>query len=134
LREIRVRPVILGGVVPKLVEVLEEGTLDGPLIDQQAIGWDVETLSEEQHLVQSLYCALSESDLQDLYDIAELGPVALVGGTFTLQLWIPKRPYNNANRSPCFKGDKSELKTVEPWWRYGTMLAARFSTLRVQGV
>ena len=116
----------MGGVVPKLAELVEEGTLDGPLIDQQAIGWDVETLSKEQHLVQSLYCVLSESDLQDLYDIAELGPVALVGGTFTLQLWVPKRPYNNANRSPCFKGDKSELKTVEPRWRYGTMLAARF--------
>jgi len=51
LREIRVRPVILGGVVPKLAELVEEGTLDGPLIDQQAIGWDVETLSEEQHVV-----------------------------------------------------------------------------------
>ena len=63
-----------------------------------------------------MYCALSESDLQDLYDIAELGPVALIGGTFTLQLWVPKGPCNKVNRIPCVKGDKSELKTVEPRW------------------
>jgi len=68
------RSVTFDDVVPKLAELVEEGMLDGPLIDQQAINWDVETLSEEQHLVQPLYDALSESDLQDLYDIAELGP------------------------------------------------------------
>ena len=128
------RSVIFGDVVPKVKELVEEGRLDGPLIDQQAISWDVETLSEEQHLVQPLYYVLSESDLQYLYDIAELGPMALIGGTFTLQLWVPKGPYDKVNRIPCFKGHKSELKTVEPRWRYGTMLAARFSTLRVQGV
>jgi len=84
--------------VPKLAELVEEGMLDGPLIHKRAIDWDVETLSEEQHLVQRLYDALSESDLQDLHDIAELGLVALIGDTFTLQLWVPKEPYNKANR------------------------------------
>jgi hypothetical protein len=133
LREILARPVIFGDVVLKLAELVEEGMLVGPLIDQQAIAWDVETLSQEQHLVQSLYWALSESDLQDLYEIVELGPVALIGGTFTLPLWVPKGPYNKVNRIPCFKGDKSELKTVEPWWRYGTMLAARISSLGCKG-
>jgi len=59
--------------------------------------------------------------------------VALIGDTFTLQLWVPKDPYNKANSIPCFKGDKSELKTVEPRWRFGMMLAASFSTLRAQG-
>ena len=66
--------------------------LDGPLIDQQAIDSDAETHSDEQHLVQPLYDALSESDLQDLHNVAERGPVALIGSTFTLQLGVPKGP------------------------------------------
>jgi hypothetical protein len=60
LREILMRSVIFGYVVPELVE---ESMLDGPLIHKRAIDWDVETLSEEQHLVERLYDALSESDL-----------------------------------------------------------------------
>jgi hypothetical protein len=58
------RSVTFDDVVPKLAELVEEGMLDGPLIDQQAIDWGVETLSEKQHLVQPLYDSLlSESDL-----------------------------------------------------------------------
>jgi hypothetical protein len=130
------RSVIFGDLVPKLAELVEERMPDGPLIDQQAIYWDVETLSERPSPRNSTWCSrcttpCRKATCRTSTTSLSSGPVALICDTFTLQLWVPKGPYNKANRIPYMKRDKSELKTVGPRWRYGPMLAAGFATLRV---
>lgn len=129
--------VIFDDVLAKLSRLFLEGLWRGPLTDENAVEWDAVTLSEEQHLVQTLYdinqpdSVAVEETIEDLYDLAHKGVIAFLGAPTTEADTVAEGPYNRAGDVPAFQGTFADFKTPRGRWDYGNLLASLFSTLDV---
>ena len=113
--------VIFDNVFPKL-----KALWNAPLTGQAAVDWDMQTLAEEQNLIQPLYSAASSDAIAIIEQIAKGGWQA-EAGSYVLSA-AKVKPGHNIREGPVpfFKGD---LLSVEDRWKYGMKLADRFSTM-----
>jgi hypothetical protein len=114
--------VIFDDVFPKLRQLWLRKT---PLVGEEAQKWDMQTLIEEQNLIQPLYKDLSPDELKTMEDLAkQKGFFATVGsGIFGR---VDGGPYHSGGKVPPFPADY-DISKPEHRYRYGMALAHFFS-------
>lgn len=112
---------IFDNVLPKLKELLDGGTLQGPA----AMEWDKQVLSAEQMLIQPMYARMSPETRSQLEYIARKKRFAGMGAQITGDDKVAWGPFNNAGRVPGF--DQPDMQNVDDRWKYGMKLANQFT-------
>jgi hypothetical protein len=113
--------VIFDNVLPKLKTLIVNGKLTGPA----ALKWDMQTLAEEQTLIQPLYNKMAPETLAQMNSIARKGFITKVGGFFTGGDKVSDAPGVSGGRVPAF--DQPDLKNINDRWKYGMMLGNKFT-------
>lgn len=115
--------VILDDVFPKLRQAYLRTT---PLVGAEAEQWDMDTLIQEQNLIQPMYAALSPADLATFTDLAhQSGAMATIGTTLGFGS-ISAGPYHSGGSTPPFPSDY-DITNPTHRWRYGMALAHFFT-------
>ena len=113
--------VIFDNVFSKLGDLLTY-----KLKGQSAMEWDMNTLSEEQALIQPLYQGVSQATRVQLNRVARLqglpGAVARVSPSAVVE---DEPPYIRGGRVPAFAG--TVLTSIQERWHYGMVLGDRFT-------
>jgi hypothetical protein len=118
--------VIFDNVLPKLKR-LSDG---GPITGRAALDWDMQTLAEEQTLVQPMYARMSAQTRSQIDYIARQRRFAWLGATVHLP-WndsdkhVPAGTYSNAGDVPAFNG--ADLQSINDRWTYGMNLGNQFT-------
>jgi hypothetical protein len=118
--------VIFDNVLPKLKKLLD----GGPLRGRAALQWDMQTLAEEQTLVQPLYDQMGSDAFDQLDYIARKTRFAGLGADWTDEDKVVKGPYHSEGIVPEFF--EKNLKSINDRWLYGMKLGGRFSTIRLR--
>jgi Domain of unknown function (DUF4157) len=113
--------VIFDNVLPKLKTLIVNGKLSGPA----ALKWDMQTLAEEQTLIQPLYSKMAPETLAQMNSIARKGFITKVGGFFTGGDKVGDTPGVEGGRVPAF--DQPDLQNINDRWKYGMMLGNKFT-------
>lgn len=119
--------VIFDNVLPKLKALLDGGKLTG----DAALNWDMQTLSEEQQLIQPLYRKMSPESVRQMDAIARKTPFVKAG------IWADARmnhgkagdevtagQFNYGGTVPAF--EEKNLTDVHDRWTYGMKLGNVF--------
>jgi hypothetical protein len=117
--------VIFDNVLPKLKKLID----GGPLTGNAALNWDMQTLAEEQALVQPLYDRMTTQTFEQLDYIARKKRFAAVGAWWTDGDKVEKGPHNNKGTIPEFgeASSSASLKNPADRWRYGMDLGDKFT-------
>ena len=118
--------VIFDNVLPKLKKLVD----GGPLRGRAALQWDMQTLAEEQTLVQPLYDQMSSDAFDQLDYIARKKRFAGWGADWTDEENVAKGPYHREGIVPEFF--EKSLKSINDRWLYGMKLGGWFSTIRLR--
>lgn len=114
--------VIFDEVFPKL-KALDEGPV---LKGKAAMQWDIQTLSEEQTLVQPMYDVMDAETFEQFEDLAKgRGFKFWLGSKLYQDMPDHKGPYQHYKEIPGSRGD---FKQIEDRFQAGMELANQFST------
>jgi hypothetical protein len=117
--------VIFDNVLAKLKR-LSDG---GPITGRAALDWDMQTLAEEQTLVQPMYARMTPETQRQIDYIARQRRFAWLGATVRLP-WndsdkhVPSGMYSISGDVPAF--DQPNLQSITDRWRYGMNLGNQF--------
>jgi hypothetical protein len=117
---------IFDDVLPKLKKLLD----GGPLRGRAALQWDMQSLAEEQTLMQPLYDQMSKDAFEQLDYIARKKRFAGLGADWTDEENVTKGPYHSEGIVPEFS--EKSLKSINDRWLYGMKLGGRFSTIKLR--
>jgi len=112
---------IFDNVLPKLKKLLDNGKLTG----KAALQWDMQTLAEEQTLIQPLYDIMSKETVEQLIYIARKKRFTWLGAKVTGDDKVKKGPYNNEGTVPAF--DQPDIQNIGDRWKYGMNLGNTFT-------
>jgi hypothetical protein len=114
--------VIFENVLPKLKRLLA----GGPITGRAALEWDMQTLAEEQTLVQPMYGRMSKTAFDEINYIARKKRFAGLGAWWEDEDVVRAETGKVAGgRVPGF--DENDLKAVADRWRYGMRLGNKFT-------
>jgi len=117
---------IFNNVLPKLRD-LYRNALKGPVIGKAALSWDMQTLAEEQALIQPMYNTLSPQAKDQLSTIAhKWGGAVFAGSILTGGDQVPGGPNINPGKVPGMP-DTADITDPAARWRYGMSLGAQFT-------
>jgi hypothetical protein len=97
----------------------------GPLTGRAAMDWDMQTLAEEQTLIQPMYAQMSSQTRSQLDYIARKKRFVGVGAQWTGDDKVPKSPGVEPGRVPAF--DQPDLQNIGDRWKYGMKLGNQFT-------
>lgn len=120
--------VIFDNVFPKLNRLLVRART-GPVTGAAALRWDMETLAEEQTLIQPLYASVSPATIEALNNVARQQGVAGIGAWFTNGAAVARGPYNREGQMPGFGtgAPGASITNVGDRWNYGMQVGAQFA-------
>jgi hypothetical protein len=113
--------VIFENVLPKLKRLLD----GGPITGRTALQWDMQTLAEEQTLVQPMYSRMSQHAFDQLDYIAHKTRFAGWGAWWSDEDLVADQPNVHGGRVPGF--DQHDLRSISDRWHYGMNLGNRFT-------
>lgn len=118
---------IFNNVLPKLRDLYNHAVTAGPIVGQAALQWDMQTLAEEQALIQPLYNTMSQQARDQMTEIAHQWGFYMTVGTNVFHA-------NNVNGSQYIKPgavpglpDDADITEADARWRYGMSLGAQFA-------
>jgi len=124
--------VIFDNVLPKLKRLINNPAMRKPKSTKRSsdrkdpsLAWDMQTLSEEQALVQPLYDRMSPESFRQMDNIARKNGVAGAGAWLTGGDHVQRGRHNNEGRVPAF--DQPDLRSVDDRWRYGMGIGDQFT-------
>jgi hypothetical protein len=120
--------VIFDNVFPKLNALLQRSK-NGPVTGAEAVRWDMETLAEEQTLIQPLYKSVSADTIAKLNNVARLKGWAWWGAKATGGDHVKGTNNINDGKMPPF-GDgqpNASITNINDRWNYGMKVAGTFS-------
>ena len=118
--------VIFDDVFPKLRALLQ----GGPLTGDAAMQWDMQILSEEQAMMDTLYEQMTP-EARALMESSAKKEMGFLG-LRSVGIWmydldeVEEGPHNNGGTVPAFPGNH-QLDNVEHRWQYGMMLGDQFT-------
>lgn len=120
--------VIFDNVFPKLAVLLSRAR-SGPVTGAAALKWDMDTLAEEQTLIQPLYASVSPATISALDNIARQQGVAGLGAWATNGARVAPGPHNRGGQMPEFGSGspRSSITNVGDRWNYGMRVGAEFA-------
>ena len=120
--------VIFDNVFPKLNRLLVRART-GPVTGAAALKWDMDTLAEEQTLIQPLYASVSSSTIAALNNVARQQGFAGIGAWATNGAHVPPGPHNNKGEMQPFGtgAPSASITNVGDRWNYGMQVGAQFA-------
>lgn len=120
--------VIFDNVFPKLNRLLVRAR-SGPVTGAAALKWDMDTLAEEQTLIQPLYASVSPATTAALDNVARQQGWAGIGAWATNGARVAPGPYNRGGNMPAFGtgAPGASITTVNDRWNYGMQVGAQFA-------
>jgi hypothetical protein len=113
--------VIFENVLPKLKRLID----GGPITGRAALQWDMQTLAEEQALVQPMYSRMSATAFSELNYIARQTRFAGWGAWWTNEAHVNPETNVAGGNVPGF--NQSNLRSISDRWRYGMGLGNLFT-------
>ncbi len=121
--------IIFDDVLPKLKTLV-----DGPVLKgADALGWDAQTLSEEQELVQAMYNQATAEELSTLEDAAKMDWKTKLGTFLTDAGKVPLGVYHKAGDVPRFN-ETWQFHNADHRWQYGMELGEFFKPLNLHNI
>jgi uncharacterized protein DUF4157 len=120
--------VIFDNVFPKLNRLLVRAR-SGPVTGAAALRWDMDTLAEEQTLIQPLYASVSAATIAALNNVARQQGWAGIGAWATSGARVAAGPYNRGGDMPAFGtgAPGASITNVNDRWNYGMQVGAQFA-------
>lgn len=120
--------VIFDNVFPKLNRLLVRAR-SGPVTGAAALRWDMDTLAEEQTLIQPLYASVSPSTVAALNNIARQQGWAGIGAWATNGARVTPGPYNRGGDMQAFGtgAPGASITNINDRWNYGMQVGAQFA-------
>jgi uncharacterized protein DUF4157 len=120
--------VIFDNVFHKLNALLQRSK-NGPVTGAEAVRWDMETLAEEQTLIQPLYKSVSSETIAKLDKVARIKGWAWWGAKATSGDHVKGTNNINDGKMPPFGDDNpnASITNINDRWNYGMKVAGTFS-------
>ncbi|HEY0482753.1 MAG TPA: DUF4157 domain-containing protein [Kofleriaceae bacterium] len=120
--------VIFDNVFPKLNRLLVRAR-SGPVTGAAALRWDMDTLAEEQTLIQPLYAGVSPATVAALDNVARQQGWAGIGAWATNGARVAPGPFNRGGDMPAFGtgAPGASITNIGDRWNYGMQVGAQFA-------
>jgi Domain of unknown function (DUF4157) len=120
--------VIFDNVFPKLNRLLVRAR-SGPVAGAAALAWDMETLAEEQTLIQPLYASVSPATVAALNNVARQKGFAGIGAWATNGARVAPGAHNRGGDMQAFGtgAPGASITNVGDRWNYGMQVGAQFA-------
>lgn len=120
--------VIFDNVFPKLNRLLVRART-GPVTGAAALKWDMDTLAEEQTLIQPLYASVSPTTIAALNNVARQQGFAGIGAWATNGARVAPGPYNRGGNMPAFGAGAptASITNINDRWNYGMQVGGTFA-------